>query len=378
MKLAFVSNFMNHHQRPLSLALAGHPDVDYRFIATEPFTGAGVSAGYRDMNREDPFILRPYESEAAKAEALAFCRAADVVIIGSAPDEYIEDRLRENKLTFRYCERFFKNGRWRILDPRVFLSRLSQHTRYRNKNLYMLCASAYTAPDCRFIRAYPNKTYKWGYFPPVTQYKSIDAILQNKKKNSLLWVARMIPLKHPEAPLEITKRLADDGYNFELNFIGQGELEEKIKTFIEENDLSDRVHLLGSMSPEEVRTHMEQSEIFLFTSDRNEGWGAVLNESMNSACAVVASRAIGSVPFLLHDRENGLVYEDGDLDDLYEKVKYLLDHPTERTKMGKAAYRTLTETWNAESAAARLLKLIDALQDGKDTPYTDGPCSRAE
>lgn len=378
MKLAFVSNFMNHHQRPLSLALASTPGVDYRFVATEPFTGAGVSDGYRDMNQGDGFILRPYESAEQKAEALAFCRDADVVIIGSAPDEYIIDRLRENKLTFRYCERFFKNGRWRILDPRVFLSCHLQHTRYRKKDLYMLCASAYTAPDCRFIRAYPEKTYKWGYFPPVTQYESIGAILSAKKKNSILWVARMIPLKHPEVPLEIAKRLRDDGYDFELNFIGTGELEGKIKTFIEENDLSDRVHLLGSMSPEEVRTHMEQSEIFLFTSDRNEGWGAVLNESMNSACAAVANSAIGSVPFLIRNRENGLVYEDGDLDDLYEKVKHLLDHPDERAKIGEAAYRTLTETWNAENAAARLLKLIESLQTGKDTPYTDGPCSRAE
>jgi hypothetical protein len=36
------------------------------------------------------------------------------------------------------------------------------------------------------------------------------------------------------------------------------------------------------MPPEEVRVHMEQSNIYLFTSDFGEGWGAVLNEAMNS------------------------------------------------------------------------------------------------
>jgi glycosyltransferase involved in cell wall biosynthesis len=61
------------------------------------------------------------------------------------------------------------------------------------------------------------------------------------------------------------------------------------------------------MAPEAVRDHMEAADIFLFTSDFNEGWGAVLNESMNSACAVVASHAIGSVPFLLKDGENGFI-----------------------------------------------------------------------
>ena len=32
---------------------------------------------------------------------------------------------------------------------------------------------------------------------------------------------------------------------------------------------------------------------------------------MNSACAVVANSAIGSVPFLIKNKENGLIYENG-------------------------------------------------------------------
>ena len=37
--------------------------------------------------------------------------------------------------------------------------------------------------------------------------------------------------------------------------------------------------MLGSMTPEQVREHMEESILFLFTSDFGEGWGAVLNEA---------------------------------------------------------------------------------------------------
>lgn len=54
-----------------------------------------------------------------------------------------------------------------------------------------------------------------------------------------------------------------------------------------------------------VREHMEDADIFLFTSDYNGGRGAVLNESMNSGCMVAASHAIGSVPFLLEDGKRG-------------------------------------------------------------------------
>ena len=200
--------------------------------------------------------------------------------------------------------------------------------------------------------------------------------MEGKKKHSILWVARLIPLKHPEAPIEVARQLKAAGYNFQLNIIGVGPLREKLEKLIKKYALEDEVCLLGAMSPEAVREYMEESEIFLFTSDKNEGWGAVLNESMNSGCAVVASDAIGSVPYLLNDGENGLTYKSGKVKDLYKKVKWLLDNPDKRKEMGEKAYQTLVETWNAETAAERLLALIEDIQKGEGIRFVSGPCSR--
>ena len=191
-----------------------------------------------------------------------------------------------------------------------------------------------------------------------------------------MWTARFLKLKHPEAPLYVAKRLKGEGYDFTLDIIGSGVIEDKIRKNIAKNGLENHVKLLGTMSPEEVREHMEKSEIFLFTSDRNEGWGAVLNESMNSACAVVASGAIGSVPYLIKDGENGFIYKSGNLKDLYKKVKLLMDNREIRENMGVNAYKTLAETWNAEEASKRLLTLIENIKEGKGTPFSDGPCSK--
>ena len=113
------------------------------------------------------------------------------------------------------------------------------------------------------------------------------------------------------------------------------------------------------MTPEQVRKYMEDAQIFLFTSDRNEGWGAVLNEAMNSACAVVASHAIGATPFLIEHQKNGLIYRDGDRKDLYKNVKRLLDCPQQRMELSKQAYKTIVDEWNAENAAEKVLKLSD-------------------
>ena len=127
--------------------------------------------------------------------------------------------------------------------------------------------------------------------------------------------------------------------------------------------------MLGAMKPEQVRAYMEKSEIFLFSSDRNEGWGAVLNESMNSGCAVVASHAIGSVPFLLDNGKNGYIYKNGDMDDMYQKVKSLMDNPGKRREISKNAYTTIANEWNAENAASKLLVLAQALLNGEKSPF---------
>ena len=157
-------------------------------------------------------------------------------------------------------------------------------------------------------------------------------------------------------------------------------MEKKISEMIKTKGLEDCVFMLGALKPDEVRLHMEKSQIFLFTSDFNEGWGAVLNESMNSGCAVVASHAIGSVPYLIEDGKNGLIYKNGDLDDLYEKVKYLLDKAEIGEEIGKNAYETLINTWNAEVAAERFLNLAEKLSKGEtiDNLYHSGPCSKAK
>lgn len=383
MTLTFFSNYMNHHQRPLCDALYERLGAGFCFVATEDMSEERRKMGYDDPANNRPYVIKTYDPENAQKNrelALRLANESDVVILGDAPASYIEQRLRENKITFRYNERFFKEGKWRILNPRIFLFYRKYHTAYRKKNLYMLCASAYTAPDCRLIRSYPGKTYRWGYFPPVKQYDNVEDLLELKRRSgaSILWTSRFIEWKHPEDPIQVAKRLKSEGYSFELNMIGSGELEGKIKAMIEREGLTDCVHLLGTMPPEEVRRHMEKADIFLFTSDRNEGWGAVLNESMNSACAVVASREIGSAPYLIRDGENGLLYNRKRKDDLYRKVRSLLDQPERRKALQINAYETMLKKWNANIAAERLLHLIDCLQKGVDAGYADGPCSKDE
>ena len=372
-KVVFVSNYFSHHQEPFSREMYKLLGENYTFIETTEMEEERKNMGW-SLDDIPPYVVTSeifYEQNDKYSELL---NLADVVIVGSAPYELIKKRIKANKLVFRYSERPLKKG----LEIQKYLYRFIRwHKNYPNsKNAYLLCASAYTAGDYAKFALFKNKCYKWGYFPETINYDDVSCLIDNKEKNSLIWVARYIDWKHPEMAIKVAKRLRDDGYEFKIKMIGNGILFNDIKESINKNALNEHFELLGTMSPQEVRKHMELSEIHIFTSDRREGWGAVLNESMNSACVPIANIDIGSVPFLIKNTENGFTYKVED--ELYERVKFLLDNPQIRKKMAVGAYRTILDEWNAETAAKRFLALVEEIQmHEKCEIFHSGPCSKS-
>lgn len=371
MKVLFLSNYYTHHQQAFCETLDTLTKHQFTFVETEAFSEERKQSGW-ERQADVPFV-KQYE------ELIRSCNddvmTADVVILGSAPLSIVHERLKARKLVFLYAERVYKNG----YQPMKWLPRLYRFwSRYgRHRSMYLLCASAYTASDYALHGALIGKSYRWGYFPEMKQY-DICQMNARKKPAKLLWCGRFLDWKHPEVALTIAKRLKDDGYSFELELIGNGLMETELKQRVLEDGLSDCVHFLGPMSTDSVRAQMESAGIFMFTSDFHEGWGAVLNEAMNSGCAVVASHAIGSVPFLLKHRENGLIYHSGNTDELYRHVKFLLEYPEQQRQLGTKAYQTIHQMWNAKNAAERFLRLVEQIQcSGRCDLYDEGPCSRA-
>lgn len=376
MKVILISNYFSHHQEPFSLEMDKLTNHQYIFIATQRIPESRVkSGGFEDINEKYPWILRAYEYERAQTQKVI--DDADVVILGDASGELVRNRIKQGKLTFVYSERPLKQKMPFYKYPFRLITWRKKNPHY--KKAFLLCASAFTYTDFSKMFLFRNRGFKWGYFPVAKRYEDVLGLIANKKPNSILWGGRLLSWKHPELAVEVAKKLYDSGYNFELNIIGVGEQEKRLHELIEKYRLTNVVHMLGVKTTHELRKYMEDSQIFIFSSDRNEGWGAVLNESMNSACAVVASSAIGSVPFLINDGENGLIFKDRDVDSLFLKVKQLIDNPINREKLSLAGYKTITEEWCAEEAAERLIKLFEALLNKKDKwLFKTGPCSKAE
>ena len=379
MKITFFSNYLNHHQIPFCNALYQKFGDGFKFVATKAVPEGRIKLGYDDANKKYPYVIETYVSSETEKLAQKLAVESDVVIYGAAPEKYLKARMKKNRITFRYSERIYRKKQTIKEKLRARASAFIHHSVYKRKKVYMLCTGAYVAKDFALTKNYINKMFKWGYFPETKKY-DIDKLLKKKEENKkikILWTARFLQLKHPEMCFNLALALKQEGYDFEIEMIG-GEMTDSLAEFIAANNLEENLKILGTMPYAQVRNYMETADIFLFTSDFGEGWGAVVNEAMNSGCAVVASHAAGCVPFLIKDGENGFVYKFGDNREFYTKVKMLIDNKQLRQKIGKNAYKTIACCWNAEEAAKNFEVLYNSLLSGKNPDIKEGPGSRAE
>lgn len=382
MKLAFITNLVNHHQIPLADEFYKVLGADYVYICTEPVPDWLIKGGY-DPEIERQYIIRTYENDESLKKAKEIAVNADVVIIGSAPEFYVEQRIKDGKLTFRYTERWFKSKPWYFSGPRAWINYYKNHIKHRNKPLFVLAASAYTCRDVNDIGAYKNKVFKWGYFTRVDDFslETSSKLDVSSVENTpqIMWCARFLRLKHPELPILLAKRLKDNGYKFQLNMFGSGERLNATKQLATDLDVNDVVAFCGNLPNDEILKQMRAHEIFLFTSDKNEGWGAVLNEAMSNGCAVVASHLIGAAPFLIEDDVNGLIFRSESIDDLERKVVYLLSNPDKRIKLAKNAIFSMREVWSPANAAKQFLQLVESIKtNNAEILPSNGPGSMAE
>ena len=377
MTFTFVSNYINHHQIPLSNALYRELGDGYTFIQTMPMEKERVDMGWGVDVNELPYVRCLYESE---DECRRIIADSDVVWFGWSEREDLADfRLSSGKPTFRVSERLYREGQWKMISPRGLRAKYKEHIQYRKQNVCMLCAGAYTASDFHLIGAYPNKLFKWGYFTPLRTY-SDEQFYNMKPQDSVLhivWAGRFIPLKHPEYAVRVARTLRDAGHRFYVHMLGDGELEPAIRKEVEDAGLAENFKFYGYTKPEQVRDVMERCHIHLFTSNYLEGWGAVVNEGMNSGCVEVVNAQVGAAPYLIRHGVNGLVYPDDRYERMEALVLDLFRNWDERKSMGRAAYETIRDIWNADNAAKNLLRFTRGLVDGQIIPAETGPLSVA-
>lgn len=398
MTIAYFSNFLNHHQKLVADELASIEGIQYTFVETVPMYNWLRKGGYSDYSQES-YVLRAWENTENRQKAIELAKIVDVALFAGPEVLYLEVIRAKScdKISFEVSERWLKRGWINMLSPRLLKSMWYYHMLFKKRAIYKLCASAFGASDQYKLYTFKNRCYKWGYFTLVDKNFDVEELLKKLPHQdfttSFMWCSRFLKWKHPELPILMAKSLKDKGYRFVLDMYGSGEKFKASLKLVEDLKLDDVISFKGNLPNAEILHAMRDHEIFLFTSDRNEGWGAVANEAMSNGCVLVASDAIGSIPYLVENGKTGVTFKSADkkfgfigkslkvdevaLKSLTDKVEWLLLNPQERRRIASNGYKEMRDVWSPANAARNLLSLIDDLQNGRDSSISEGPCSKA-
>lgn len=390
MKVVFYSVVLNHHQAPVADEFYRILSEDYTFVET--MQSKDLKGSVEDFSKR-PYLLRSWESVDSCNKAMELALTADVCVFsGVSSLPFMKERMSLGLLSFDMSERWLKQGLPNLFSPAILKMFLAYYLGgWKKKPLYKLCCSAFAANDHSILGMYSGKCYRWGYFTKIEKFEvETDRGVSTSSRAPLMWCSRYLKLKHPELPVLLAGRLKEKGYDFHLNMYGEGEYKLQTQALVERLGLQNEVTFIGAMPNDRLMMDMRKHDIFLFTSDRNEGWGAVANESMANGCVLVASDGIGSSPYLVNEGETGMMFRSpsisssfnapdvGSLDSLCEKVEYLIDNREKLRQMKSNAIMQMRQLWSPENAAVSFLKLVDDLSCGRQSSIDKGPCSIAD
>jgi glycosyltransferase involved in cell wall biosynthesis len=166
----------------------------------------------------------------------------------------------------------------------------------------------------------------------------------------VLCVGRHTPKKGLVTLLKAWARIEKQYPEVKLLQIGAGPQTAELVQLITDLSIANRVELMGSKSSEEVRSYMQQAEIFALPSQTapngdSEALGIVFNEA--SACGIpIVSTRHGGIPEAVLDGETGLLVAEGDDAALANALAKLLGDADLRAKMGQRGREFVLESFD--------------------------------
>lgn len=140
----------------------------------------------------------------------------------------------------------------------------------------------------------------------------------------MISIARYSPEKQLDHQIRLIEKLKADYPEIQLHMYGSGIEKAKLETLIKEKQLENSVLLRGFLP--DLENEFKDAYLSIITSNM-EGFSLSLLESLSHGVPVISYDIKYGPAEMINNGENDYLIQKDDENALYEKVKYLLDHP---------------------------------------------------
>ncbi len=143
--------------------------------------------------------------------------------------------------------------------------------------------------------------------------------------------------------------------------VGDGPLKHKMEDFIKKHRITDKVILPGYVEYNNIPLYLAAMDIVFAPYPKHKIFyysPIKLFEYMAAGKCIIAS-SIGQIKEIIEDGVNGILFEAGNYDDMLEKSKLLLQDNSLRSKIGRAARKTIEKNYTWKHTAEKLNRIIE-------------------
>jgi glycosyltransferase involved in cell wall biosynthesis len=176
---------------------------------------------------------------------------------------------------------------------------------------------------------------------------------------TIVFVGQLIPEKGVDLLIEAVRRIsARSDQRLFLKVAGEGHLRSALERLAAEV-LPGQVEFLGQVV--DVPTLFRSADLAVFPSRWQEAFGFVVAEAMACGIPVIASDAGGIPEVVGHDGRAGLVFRNGDVDDLERQIRFLILDPKRRARMRKTARERVEQEFSIARMVEQYASLYEEL-----------------
>lgn len=195
--------------------------------------------------------------------------------------------------------------------------------------------------------------------PPSQSFESASP--ESEPTYDLLWLTRMSSEKNPMLFVDILSELDKRDMEFTAAMVGSGPVEDEVHETIAEHGLEDSFTLPGWT--DEPMNYFEDASVYVLTSERDM-LPISLFEAMYCGAVPVAP-AIGAIPDVIQDGDNGVLVEENTVENYVEALTRLLENDDEREEI-RAGALEITQRISHDASAEKWDEILSyALQQSK-------------
>ena len=119
------------------------------------------------------------------------------------------------------------------------------------------------------------------------------------------------------------------------------------------------IEMMGFVGRDRIHEVLDESDVLICPS-REDPMPTVCAEAMMHKIPCLVSDATGTASYI-RDGYNGLVFKNGNIDELKKKIIWCVEHPDEIKEMGSRSYEIYRNVFSMETFETNLLKYVSEM-----------------